>query len=231
VTQQLPCAFFPQRYVICACDEEVCLPARYQRSFPDLRIRRAHAAKARPRGALLGHLRAIAAIPLLAITFGLFRLSEGTRWKRTTTWSLALLALAVASGAVISRPEMWPFLHYPAWDWNRRWFLLLPAGTFLEVLTVGALLWALLAARGRRPSPAELALAVLPAFVAFQGVHLVRFLVTDWARERWAFSSVKALFWSFDPLAWGVLALSLCRYVRRTRAPVRRASPAPGGRS
>jgi hypothetical protein len=100
----------------------------------------------------------------------------------------------------------------------------------LEAAVIGVLLWALLAARGRKVPAAELAQTMLPAFAAFQGVHLARFLLTELVRQRWTFSSAKALFWSFDPLAWGVLALLLYRSVRRSGG-VTRASPAPGGRS
>ncbi len=212
VRSRVFCPFFPTDYVVCTCSPGVCLPWRWAELFPEMTVVETGSP---PRSsALIALLRFVVTFPLGVGAFIYWRLGE---WRGPILSATALIAASVASGAVIAQRPMWAYLHSPQWSLNAYWTALLPLGALGELATAGLLLRAWLRRRGQSITRHAFWSVLLRAFLAFQLVHLARFVLVAALRERYPLEVTRALFWSFDAVAWVTLGIALWAGLRRAR--------------
>jgi hypothetical protein len=122
-----------------------------------------------------------------------------------------LVALGWIGGSIIAQPHMWRYLHWPEWQHNQHFALLLPIAALLEVVVLTGIgeLGRRLTRRGG--GIAVVALAVLASMLPFQLVHVLRFLSVSLLTDVVPAAVARVLFWAWDPVAYGVLAYSLAR--------------------
>ena len=209
-----PCVMFPREYVVCCCQRERCLVTSLQATFPRLSIVDPPRSSERPSWRVLGdHVVAfLVGVPALASWIAAYLTNRrGVSWR---SWGqlLLLLLLAAVGGGIIADPSMWRFLHWPTWRYNADFTVLLPIAAAAELagLTGGIELfrrWT-----GSPGSIAETWRRVLPALLAFQLVHVLRFASVRALLEALPPADSRALFWAWDPVAYLALLVGLMRY-------------------
>lgn len=206
VGQRTNCFFFPSVYVLCLCDKHVCLPWHYQQRFPEKNI---VTPKKEATGPWPAYTRLILSLPLIVPVFLYYGCKQLKARSKLRLEIILLTLTALAAGAIISRPEMFAYLHEPGWRLNHYWFVLLPLGLWSEIGLFFGLAWLFLR---KKRSAGKIFHLTIRAFLFFELIHLFRFALIWLLRGQMPFYYSHILFWSFDPLAWGVLFFILFKH-------------------
>ncbi len=210
-----PCAAFPRDYVLCCCREKHCLVSSYARRFPWLQVMDPDSAEgASPKVAriVLDHLVALGiGLPSLAWWLGAYAATRARVATRCWIHLTVLLALAGVGGAIIAQPHMWRYLHWPDWQYNRFFAVLLPVAALMEVAVLAGVGEAGRRLLRRDGGIAVVVLGVLVSMVPFQLVHVLRFLSVSALTGVVPEAVARILFWAWDPVAYCVLLCMLAR--------------------